>query len=703
MKDEKKKGRIEAIDIIIFSIIVIVFGACLLAFYPALMTSDSLDQINQAITNEYYDAHPVFHSYIMGNITKIFGSVSAVAVLQILVFAFIWTIACKVTRKENSNLLNKIFQIMFTIIICLIPINFMYSISMWKDILYTYAILGIVICIYLGIKKNYNYSYLEMFAIAVSNVFIMQTRHNGMPIGAILFIILIGLNLLKNKNIKRTAFFILISIITIACSYIPQWTSHINENSSTASAFLNAKVYCMGALLNSENIHPTDEELQILNTILPVEEWKESYDPYTGVPIQFHEQYDKKALEEYKEEFKDIFSKYVEQETGIAWKHFLTTNSIAFSIKEHGFTNIFDKNNNAIKEMSNGIYDTNPKSQILNNIYQKIIDVIGNNDFLYILLYRPATLLYLSVILVLYLMIKNKKFDYVLLVFPMLLNIGTYLFLIGSPDLRYFYPNFVTCYFLILIVVQMKLHVKPSGKKDLKKVGKAPKTLIVVPAYNEGEVVKKVVEDIEKKNKNCDIVVINDGSKDNTLEQAKRTNAIVLNLPNNLGIGGAVQTGFLYAYRNDYDIAIQIDGDGQHDASYVSQMIDYIVKEDYNMVIGSRFVEKTKYKQTFFRMLGINITSGIIKGMTGKKIYDTTSGFRAIDRNVIEYFAKNYPYDYPEPSTNMQMILKGMEIKEIPVEMYKRTTGKSSISPLESVTYMLKVSLSLVLTGIRKL
>ena len=102
-------------------------------------------------------------------------------------------------------------------------------------------------------------------------------------------------------------------------------------------------------------------------------------------------------------------------------------------------------------------------------------------------------------------------------------------------------------------------------------------------------------------------------------------------------------------------------------------------------------------------MLGINITSGIIKGITGEKICDTTSGFRAIDRNIIEYFVKNYPYDYPEPDTNIQMILKGMKIKEIPVEMHQRTTGKSSISPLKSVTYMLKVSLSLVLAGIRKL
>jgi len=159
----------------------------------------------------------------------------------------------------------------------------------------------------------------------------------------------------------------------------------------------------------------------------------------------------------------------------------------------------------------------------------------------------------------------------------------------------------------------------------------------------------------------------------------------------------------LYALKNDYDIAIQVDGDGQHNPKYIKDMVDIIVNEDYNMVIGSRFIQKTEYKQTFFRMFGINLISFIIKGITRVKIYDTTSGFRAVDRDVIKYFASNYPYDYPEPDTNMQLILKKMRIKEIPVEMNQRKTGKSSISPLKSITYMLKVSLSLVLTGIREL
>ena len=229
------------------------------------------------------------------------------------------------------------------------------------------------------------------------------------------------------------------------------------------------------------------------------------------------------------------------------------------------------------------------------------------------------------------------------------------------------------------------------------------KTLVIIPAYNEEESIEKVVNSVyAEKIKNLDVVVVNDGSRDNTYKEAKKTKAVVLDLPNNLGIGGAVQTGYLYAYKNNYDIAIQIDGDGQHDPKYLKEMIKIIKAHEADMVIGSRFCMKTKYKQTFFRMFGINIISGLIRIFAHKKIYDTTSGYRAINKDIIKHFSRSYPYDYPEPVTTMQMILKKKVIREIPVEMRQRTTGVSSISPLKSVSYMTKVSISLVLNRFRK-
>ena len=228
------------------------------------------------------------------------------------------------------------------------------------------------------------------------------------------------------------------------------------------------------------------------------------------------------------------------------------------------------------------------------------------------------------------------------------------------------------------------------------------KVLVIVPAYNEEESIKKVVNEIKSKNKDVDVIVVNDGSKDNTVKEAKNTEALVVDLPCNLGIGGAVQTGYLYAYNNNYDIAIQIDGDGQHDPSYIKQMVEIIQKKQADMVIGSRFIEKTGYKQTFMRKLGNNVLSFIIRILTGKKIYDTTSGYRASNREIIKRFANSYPFDYPEPDTNLQLIVSKKVIKEIPVEMRQRTTGKSFASPLKSVHYMIKVSLALFIARLRK-
>ncbi len=704
-KKDLKEKKISYLDITIFLIVIIIFGLGLLALYPGLITSDGVDQLSQAITGEYIDAHPPLHSLIVGGLYKLFGSISAIGVFQIILFAIIWTIALKKLREINNSGVNKAFQILFTILVCFIPVNFAYSITVWKDILYSYSMLGTVILIFIGIRNNYNYSIFQMILISISLVLIMKIRHNGLPIGIVLIAILLILNFVKNKKLKKVGIFASIFVVTLAMLNIPEWIIKPQKQLDTASALTGQAVYYMGGILN-QDIELSQEEEEFLNKIIPLDIWKENFNPYTGVPLLFNEHYmqNKKFLSENSDKFMEIFIKYAKDNMGSVLSTFIEVNSIMWSIDErNGFTNSFDTNNDYIEEMSGGIYHTTPKSEFLNDFYTGIVDLTKNNKILYHLFYRPATAMYLSIILIAYITIKNRKWDYILLVFPMLLNIGTYLFFISSPDLRYYYPNFLTCYFLIALFAAMKLKINIVKKPIDKKEKNNGKTLVIVPAYNEQGAIKKTVDEIKKCNSNCDVLVVNDGSKDNTLEEARKTSAIVLDLPSNLGIGGAVQTGYRYALKNNYDIAIQIDGDGQHNPEYISKMQDLIVNEGYDMVIGSRFVEKTSYKQTFFRMLGINITSGIISGMTGVKIHDTTSGYRAVNREIIEYFSNNYPYDYPEPDTNMQMIIKGMNIKEIPVEMNQRETGVSSISPLKSISYMLKVTLSLIVTGIRKL
>lgn len=233
------------------------------------------------------------------------------------------------------------------------------------------------------------------------------------------------------------------------------------------------------------------------------------------------------------------------------------------------------------------------------------------------------------------------------------------------------------------------------------------KVLVVIPAYNEEKNILKTVNNIMNtkiKGVTLDYVVINDCSRDNTKQVLIDNKINFIDLPFNLGIGGAVQTGYKYAYYNNYDIAIQFDGDGQHDAAYLKDLIDEI-KKGNDIVIGSRFVsELSTFKSTKLRRIGINFLSWLIEFVTGKKIYDPTSGFRAINKNIIKLFANNYPIDYPEPDTIVTVIKKGYNVSEIPVKMNKRENGKSSINPIKSVYYMIKVSLAIIIaaTSVKK-
>ena len=231
------------------------------------------------------------------------------------------------------------------------------------------------------------------------------------------------------------------------------------------------------------------------------------------------------------------------------------------------------------------------------------------------------------------------------------------------------------------------------------------KTLLIVPAYNEQENIVRTIQDIEANAPGTDYVVINDCSKDNTREILKQYGANFLDLPVNLGIGGGVQTGYRYALEHGYDIAIQFDGDGQHDAKYISALIAPIEADEADCTIGSRFVKKEGFQSSALRRFGIGFLSNLIKFLSGVKIYDVTSGFRAVNRRMIAFFAENYPQDYPEPDAILASALEGFRISEVPAQMRERIGGQSSISSFRAVYYMVKVSISLVicrLTGKRR-
>lgn len=228
------------------------------------------------------------------------------------------------------------------------------------------------------------------------------------------------------------------------------------------------------------------------------------------------------------------------------------------------------------------------------------------------------------------------------------------------------------------------------------------KKIIIIPAYNEEENIERTVNAIQRSAQGFDYVIINDCSIDNTRKICEEKGFNIVNLPINLGIGGAVQTGYKYAYENGYDVAVQVDGDGQHDPEFLSTMAEYLIEHRVDMVIGSRFIEKKGFQSSITRRMGIKIFSGLIKVLTGKTITDPTSGLRMIGRNVMEIFSQDYPRDYPEPESIVAVLRKNMKIEEIPVVMLERQGGVSSISPKKSIYYMVKVTLAILIERIRK-
>lgn len=222
------------------------------------------------------------------------------------------------------------------------------------------------------------------------------------------------------------------------------------------------------------------------------------------------------------------------------------------------------------------------------------------------------------------------------------------------------------------------------------------KSLIIIPAYNEELNIESVIDSISEAGCDYDYLVVNDSSTDGTEEVLNQNSFNYVSLPVNLGIGGAVQTGYKYARDNGYDVAIQMDGDGQHNPEYYKEAVDIIEQGEADIVIGSRFIEKEGFQTSFMRRFGIKLLSIMIKIVCGETVRDVTSGYRIVNRKFIEYFAEEYAQDYPEPEAIVAAKLNGAVIKEIPVIMNEREEGESSISPLKSVIYMIKVTLAII-------
>ena len=227
--------------------------------------------------------------------------------------------------------------------------------------------------------------------------------------------------------------------------------------------------------------------------------------------------------------------------------------------------------------------------------------------------------------------------------------------------------------------------------------------LLIIPAFNESGNIKRTVEEAKSVSVDCDILVVDDGSEDDTASRASEAGASVISMPFNLGVGGAVQTGFLFAQRAGYHIAVQVDGDGQHDLDFLGRLLDPVIQGEADIAVGSRFSGPYQgYRSSFVRRVGIHFFAKLISFLTGFKVTDPTSGFRAFSRRALAVFAREYPMDFPEPESIVVATRHGLKLREVPVQMRKRLYGASSIRYLKTLYYMIKVTFAILLDMLKQ-
>ena len=228
------------------------------------------------------------------------------------------------------------------------------------------------------------------------------------------------------------------------------------------------------------------------------------------------------------------------------------------------------------------------------------------------------------------------------------------------------------------------------------------RSIAIVPAYNEADSLGSVLEEIRAADPELEVVVVNDGSTDATASVAAAAGAAVVNLPFNVGIGGAVQTGYQYALEHGFEVAIQVDGDGQHDPREIGLVLAPILDGQADLVVGTRFVKGGGYRGTRLRRVGIRIFAAVVSLLVGQRVSDTTSGFRAVNRKALKLFAAEYPHDYPEVESIVLLSKHHLRMLEVPVQMRVRETGNSSITAMRSAYYMIKVLLALFIGMFRR-
>ncbi len=677
---------------IIFAIMFILLLIALLSFFPGIMSVDGNNQWNQVVSNNIIKNHPFFSTFVWWVLSKIWFSPASLMVFQILLLSIIWTEICN-TLGQETKLLKKII---YTILMCLVPIIFMYAITAWKDIIYSYMLLTLALMFYIGIKKNFEYSYKDIFIISLSLVLIASYRYNGIIVTGISLIIFLMIFLKKKYGWKKILCSLGIFLIIFTTCKIPEKIMY-HPTSETTGATNDIALFILSSVIVEDKIEDKND-LEIINKVYPIEQLKKEYNPYCINSMAFSESYNRENAGIYAKDIMSMLVKYAIKHPITIAKGYLKSDNILIGLsfgdkdgKGQGYVYIYEFSKWETKYTGNFDEIVNPKFKAGYDFYLNLVNFSTSGTIIR-KFYLPAVPLYLSIILMVIYTRKNKDNRYYLVLMPMILNTFSLLPINIAQDLRYAYINYLTLLLMVIPMILFDRKKKMRKNIDNKKIRKNNKVLVIIPAYNEALNIEKTIKDI-KDNTNYDYIIINDSSSDNTKEICQKNKFNVLSLPVNYGLTSGIQLGMKYAKENGYDIAIQFDGDGQHQAKYLKKLVDEMKNSNADIVIGSRFATKKKPKS--MRMFGSRIISMCIKITTKKTIKDPTSGMRAFNNEMIDEFVNDSTLT-PEPDTIAYMLKKGKIVKEVQVEMKEREFGESYLNPIKSIEYMANMVASII-------
>lgn len=437
--------------ILLYLIPFIISIGTLLIFWPGIYTYDGNNQWNQVVSNNISNAHPFLSTFVLLILSKIWNSNTVLFIFQIIVFSLIWGNICSELLKEKKNI--KLI-VVYSIILCLVPIISIYSITAWKDVLYSYFLLAIVYFLYIGSKKDYNYNKKEYVFIGLLLFLVFSYRHNGMIVAPLLFILLMILMIKgKNKdNLKRSIIIPITFIISFTVISIPKnhYLSNLNveDDKPNLGTIDSYAAWIMGAHINKNYI--TDEDLEFLNKFIEIDEWKNVYSPFLINALNLSSTRNDQYILDNLDEFRSIFIKYSLKHPLTVVEHYMKADALLWSPIPVGYVYQYD-----FKlwgpDYGFDVRDTS-LFPILNTAYEKVITLTMKRP-IRVVMYQPATIMYISIILTIILIksLKNKRLWVILT--PMLANITSLLPINLAQDLRYVYINYLTLGFVGLLIV----------------------------------------------------------------------------------------------------------------------------------------------------------------------------------------------------------------------------------------------------------